>query len=124
MTFSGAVFYLFPGPLARLYTGDAEVLAIAVLLIPIAAGFQIFDGIQNVAFGILRGAGDVRMPMAITGIGLWLCGLPIGVTLAFNYDMGAPGIWIGLVIGLGVMSVLLIWRVRVIIRRGVEAVAA
>jgi MATE family multidrug resistance protein len=124
MTVTGAVFYFFPEPLARLYTGDEEVLAIAVLLIPIAAGFQIFDGIQNVAFGILRGAGDVRMPMAITGIGLWLCGLPAGVILAFNYDMGAPGIWVGLVIGLGVMSALLIWRVRVIIRRGVEAVAA
>jgi MATE family multidrug resistance protein len=124
MLCSGFVFYNFPEALAQLYTRDADVLGIAVLLLPIAAAFQIFDGIQNVAFGILRGAGDVRMPIVITGVGLWLCGLPAGMVLAFHYDKGASGVWMGLVIGLGIMSVLLIWRVHTIIRRGVVAVAA
>jgi MATE family multidrug resistance protein len=117
MSFSAVAFTFIPGPLARIYTADTDVLAIAIILIPIAAAFQLFDGIQNVAFGILRGAGDVRVPMGITGIGLWLCGLPLGLLLAFHYDMRAPGIWMGLVLGLGIMSVLLVWRVRVIIRR-------
>jgi MATE family multidrug resistance protein len=53
-----------------------------------------------------------------------LCGLPAGMVLAFHYDKGASGVWMGLVIGLGIMSVLLIWRVHTIIRRGVVAVAA
>ena len=121
MTFSACAFALAPEFLAGIYTSDADVLAIATVLIPIAAAFQLFDGLQNVAFGILRGAGDVRVPMGITGIGLWGCGLPFGAYLAFSQDKGAAGIWTGIVLGLGIMSVLLVLRIRVILKRGVQA---
>jgi len=124
MSVSAILFFTIPEPLARIYNDEQDVLDIATILIPIAAAFQLFDGIQNVAFGILRGVGDVRVPVGITGIGLWLVGLPFGGLLAFHFEMGAPGVWVGLVVGLGLMSVLLVWRVRVMSRRDVLGAAA
>ena len=119
MIVSAGAFFFFPEELARVYTQDKEVLAIATVLIPIAAAFQLFDGLQNVAFGVLQGVGDVRVPMGITAIGLWLCGLPFGAWLAFQKDWGAPGVWTGLALGLAIMSMLLIWRIQVVAKRGV-----
>lgn len=119
MSASALAFFFLPETLAGAYTGDRDVLDVAVLLIPIAAAFQLFDGLQNVAFGILRGVGDVRVPVGITAIGLWSLGLPFGAWLAFRQDLGAPGIWVGLAIGLAIMSILLIWRIRILLRRGV-----
>ena len=119
MSASAVAFYFLPETLAGAYTSDRDVLDVAVLLIPIAAAFQLFDGLQNVAFGILRGVGDVRVPVGITAIGLWSFGLPFGAWLAFRQDWGAPGVWVGLAVGLAVMSGLLIWRIQVLLKRGV-----
>ncbi|MEE8526178.1 MAG: MATE family efflux transporter [Thermoanaerobaculia bacterium] len=113
MTVSAAAFWLFPRYLARLFTDEAGVIEVAVVLIPIAALFQIFDGLQVVAFGALRGAGDTRFPAALALIGFWLLGLPLGLLLAYRADLGPRGLWWGFTIGLGAVAVLLIWRLLV-----------
>lgn len=112
MCLSALVFLTVPGLLARVYTTDAPVIAIAAVLIPIAGVFQVFDGIQVVAIGVLRGVGDTRAPMIIAAIGYWLIGLPVSALLGFGLDLGAAGLWWGLVVGLAIVAVTLLVRVR------------
>jgi multidrug resistance protein, MATE family len=108
-----AVFMLtLPGLFARLYTGDPDVLALAVALIPIAGVFQVFDGVQVTALGALRGIADTRTPMLIALLGYWMLGMPFGAWLAFSVGMGARGVWWGAVVGLASVALMLLWRVR------------
>jgi MATE family multidrug resistance protein len=101
-----------PAFLAGLYTPDALVLALAATLLPIAGVFQVFDGLQVVSIGLLRGLGDTRMPMIINVIGFWCIGMPVSLWLGFGLDYGAVGLWWGLVVGLGVVALFLIARLR------------
>jgi MATE family multidrug resistance protein len=112
MALTGAVFLALPVPLARLYTRDLDVIAVAVLLIRIAGVFQIFDGLQVVAAGILRGLGDTRAPMLVCLLGYWLLGIPLSAYLGFVARQGPTGLWWGLVLGLGVVATLLLLRLR------------
>jgi len=114
---SAAVMLLLPAAIAGLYTDLGPVLTLATALIPIAGAFQVFDGIQVVSAGTLRGLGDTRVPMLIGLVGFWLIGLPVSVTLAFGAGLGPLGLWWGLVAGLGAVAVLLLARVRVRFRR-------
>ncbi len=111
MVLTGALFIGLPGPLAAAYTSVPEVLAFAVIFIPIAGFFQVFDGIQVVSAGILRGMGDTRAPVVINLLGFWLLGMPISLALAFKTDLGPAGLWWGLVAGLGVVAVFLLLRI-------------
>src|SRR5207244_6758304 len=101
-----------PSFLARIYTSDVGVAAIAAMLIPIAGVFQVFDGIQVVSIGILRGTGDTRMPMVINIVGFWLMGLPVSWWLGFHLKHGPAGLWWGLTLGLVVVSAFLLLGVR------------
>ena len=101
-----------PGVIAAAYTNQAAVAEIAAALIPIAGVFQLFDGIQAVSAGVLRGLGDTRAPSVINLAGFWLCGLPISIALAFHTPLGPLGLWWGLVAGLAVVAALLTLRVR------------
>jgi len=101
-----------PGLIAAAYTNQPDVAAIAAVLIPIAGVFQLFDGIQAVSAGVLRGLGDTRAPFLINLAGFWLCGLPVSVALAFRTPLRALGLWWGLVAGLAVVATLLALRVR------------
>jgi MATE family, multidrug efflux pump len=112
MAGTAAVFLTFPGALARLYSRDLEVVAIAGALIPIAGVFQVFDGLQVVAAGVLRGVGDTRGPMLINLLGYWVLGLPLSVYLGFRAALGPVGLWWGLVLGLAVVATSLLIRVR------------
>ena len=112
MLCTAALFILTPEPLAALYTRDGMVLALAALLLPLAGLFQVFDGLQVVAIGLLRGLGDTRMPMIVNVIGFWCIGIPVSLWLGFGLDYGAVGLWWGLVVGLIVVAVFLIARVR------------
>ncbi len=100
-----------PALLARAYTSEPAVVALAVALIPIAGFFQVFDGIQVVAIGVLRGLGDTTAPMLVNILGFWLIGMPVSLWLAFHVDAGPEGLWWGLVAGLIVVAVLLLARV-------------
>ena len=95
MLCTGALFILAPEPLAGLYTRDAMVLALAALLLPLAGVFQVFDGLQVVAIGLLRGLGDTRMPMIVNVIGFWCIGMPVSLWLGFGLGYGAVGLVVG-----------------------------
>jgi MATE family multidrug resistance protein len=105
------MFAAAPGPLSRLYTRDPAVLAMAAILLPIAAVFQVFDGVQVVGAGILRGAADTTFPAALALVGFWIVGLPAGWALAFTAGQGARGLWWGLTAGLAVVALLLVARI-------------
>ena len=116
---SSAVLALFPSALAQLYTREVEVVAMAALLLPIAAAFQLFDGVQAVTFGVLRGAGDTRMPALANLIGYWILGLPTAWWLGVRAGPAPRWVWGGLVIGLVVVATLLLLRLTWILRRPV-----
>lgn len=105
------LFALLPEPLARLYTHDREVIAVVALLLPIGAVFQVFDGIQVVGAGILRGAADTAFPAGLALIGFWVLGLPAGWYLAYPAGQGAAGLWWGMTVGLAAVSLLLVGRI-------------
>lgn len=109
---SGALFLSAPRLCARIITDDEATIAVAVSLLPIAGFFQIFDGLQAIAAGILRGAADTRIPAFIALIGYWGCGLPIGIALSGVESLGIRGYWWGLCIGLGAAAALLVARIR------------
>ncbi len=109
MICAAAAFLLLPGPILRVYTHDPALLATGAGLLAIAALFQLFDGIQTVATGALRGFGNTRSAMLINLAGYWLLGLPAGYALCFHYGLGIYGLWWGLTIALIVISLALIW---------------
>lgn len=112
MAFAAAAFGFFPRALAGIFIADPETLSIAASLIAIAALFQIFDGIQAVATGVLRGTADTRVPMLLHLGGFWAVGAPVGLFLALKTSLGPRGVWWGYVAGLAVVAVLQLWRVR------------
>jgi MATE family multidrug resistance protein len=113
MASSAIVMLTLPGPIANLFTEETEVIVVAALLIPIAGVFQVFDGIQVVATGVLRGVGDTRSPMIVSLVGFWLIGLPISIYLGFRTPAGPRGLWWGLVAGLAVVAIFLLIRIRI-----------
>jgi MATE family multidrug resistance protein len=122
MCVSALAFRIFPVALARAYTGDAPVIALAATLIPIAGVFQVFDGLQAVAAGVLRGIGDTHAPAIINVVGFWLIGLPVSWVLTFRYGGGAVGFWWGIVVGLAAVALILLARVRVRLGREMRRV--
>ena len=112
MSASALVMLLAPLSLARIYTTDPGVAALAASLIPIAGVFQVFDGIQVVSIGILRGVADTRAPMVVNVLGFWLVGLPVSAALGFAAGGGPRGLWWGLTVGLMLVALILAWRVR------------
>ncbi len=113
MVFFGATFLTVPDMLARIYSSDAMVVGLAATLIPVAGIFQVFDGLQAVASGALRGVGDTMAPMAVNLVGFWLIGLPISLYLGFRAGLGPLGLWWGMAAGLAAVSLFLLVRVRV-----------
>jgi len=110
MMCAGVVFLVAPGPLIKLYTSDPQVLALGPPLLLIAAAFQIFDGIQTVSTGALRGLGETRVPMYANLVGYWVLGLPLGFILCFMLKWGVYGMWIGLTLSLVVIASTLLLR--------------
>lgn len=112
MALSAIVLLALPNALAHLFTDDPAVVAVAASLIPIAGVFQVFDGTQGVSSGILRGAGDTRIPMLINMTGYAVIGLPLGAWWCLGAGYGAAGMWWALVVALVATAALLGWRVH------------
>jgi MATE family multidrug resistance protein len=113
MSFAAAVFTLAPRLVMRAFTDDEAVIATGISLLLVAAVFQLFDGLQVVAAGILRGSGETRVAMVTALIGYWVIGLPVGYALCFTGRMGVQGLWIGLSVGLIVVALVLVaWWTR------------
>jgi MATE family multidrug resistance protein len=100
MTVSALMYAFIPYWLMRPFTTDAEVVRIGIGLFLVAAVFQLFDGLQTVTTGALRGLGNTKTPMLANLIGHWLIGLPLAYVLCFKSGLGAQGLWIGLAAGL------------------------
>ncbi len=114
MSCAGLIFVTASGWIARLFTPDPRVIQIGANLLLVAAAFQLFDGLQTVATGALRGTGDTRTPMLANLVAYWFIGLPLGAVLCFHFRWGALGIWIGLCLGLIIIgsALLVAWHRR------------
>jgi MATE family multidrug resistance protein len=114
MTCTGLAFVTASKQIARLFSPDPAVIRVGATLLLVAAAFQLFDGLQTVATGALRGSGNTRTPMLANLIAYWFIGLPFGYVLCFRFGLGALGIWIGLCIGLMIIgsALLFTWHKR------------
>jgi len=115
MSATALLFVLAPRVLIGAFTTDAGVLAIGSSLLLVAAVFQLFDGIQGVATGVLRGLGDTRTAMLWNLVAHWFIGLPFGYALCFAFGVGVAGLWWGLSTGLIICGVALsiVWTRRI-----------
>jgi MATE family multidrug resistance protein len=114
MSVSAALFALMRWQLPALYTSDPTLIALAASILPIAAAFQIFDGVQVAGCGVLRGMGRTLPAAWLNMLGYWVIALPLGAWLALSRGWGLSGIWLGLLIGLATVACgLVLWlRVR------------
>lgn len=110
-------FILFRHWLPLMFTSDEAVLAVAAQLFVMAAIYQIPDGLQTIALGVLRGMQDVRVTMNYAFVAYIVINLPVGYLCAFTLGLGAPGLWIGFIVGLTVAAILFITRYRRAARR-------
>ncbi|MCL4845906.1 MAG: MATE family efflux transporter [Acidobacteria bacterium] len=110
-----AVFVTVPHWLLMVFTRDSGVIAVGTRLLFVAAIFQLFDGLQAVATGVLRGVGETRTPMLWNLAGHWGFGLPVGYSLCFVAGWGVIGLWIGLSVGLILVGsvLVLVWAKHV-----------
>jgi len=114
MCCAGMVFLLIPRLILSPFTTDTTLLTLSATLLAIAAVFQLFDGLQVVSTGILRGLGDTRTPMLANLLAHWGLGLPVAYVLGITLNRGVIGLWIGLSVGLVAAGLILlgIWRYR------------
>ena len=115
MGLSASMMWAFPRELAGLFLdvndpGAPQVLDLAARFLVVAALFQLFDGAQVIGSAMLRGLQDTRVPMLFAAFGYWVAGLGSGYVLAFHAGLQGLGIWIGFALGLGVVSILMLWR--------------
>jgi MATE family multidrug resistance protein len=123
MVLSACVLLALPVVFASAYTSVPGVVAVAALLIPIAGVFQVFDGLQVVSAGVLRGAGDTRAPLVSNVLGFWLVGMPVSLWLGFRVGLGVVGLWWGFVAGLAAVAAFLVLRVRALLSRPVARIS-
>ena len=107
---SATIYYCFPEFIASLFSSQLDVIAETVVLLQIAAVFQLFDGGQAIASGALRGAGDTRWAFGVNFVAHWAFGLPFAIIMGFYFDRGATGMWWGITLGLGIAAVGLMLR--------------
>jgi multidrug resistance protein, MATE family len=121
MLLTAIVYWTAPRAVASLYLdvadpANADVIAMAVSFLRIAALFQVVDGLQVTVIGALRGLKDTRVPMIITLVSYWVVGIGMGVTLAFGAGLAGRGLWFGLLAGLGVAAIALLGRYASLVR--------
>jgi MATE family multidrug resistance protein len=110
MALMAVLFLVVPRPIIYIWTRDPQVVSLGAHILAIVAGFQIFDGIQTVSTGALRGLGETRFPMLMNFMGYWVLGLPLGAVLCFEWKWGLAGLWTGLTLSLIVIAVWLCLR--------------
>jgi multidrug resistance protein, MATE family len=119
MGFFALIFVLFNRALPSLFSTDESILSLSADLLIIAAFFQMFDGLQVVSIGILRGMEDVKFPTYITLLGYWILALPLAYFLGFTLNLQVIGIWYALSFSLVFVGIALYLRFRFLIRKGV-----
>ena len=117
MTFSAFVFVVFRAELPRLFTTDSAVIALSATILPVAAAFQISDGAQGVAGGVLRGLGRPDATAVVHLFGFYAIALPAAYFFGIRGGAGLFGVWVALAAGLTVVAaLLLVWVARTIRR--------
>ena len=111
MSVFAVVFMLSGTSIAGWFVQDSRVVLLTSQLLIVAGIFQIFDGIQVVSSGALRGFEDTRMPMFIGILSYWIVALPVSWFAGFSLGWGARGVWVGFVVGLAVAAAALLTRV-------------
>lgn len=111
------LFVVFRHHLPEAFTKNGNVQAMAAMLLLFAAIFQISDSTQAIGAGLLRGIKDVNKPTLLIGIAYWIIGIPVGYFLAFHLNMGASGMWTGLILGLSFASLFLLTRFLRMVKR-------
>ncbi|PIE82594.1 MAG: MATE family efflux transporter [Cardiobacteriales bacterium] len=106
MLCSAIMMLLFGDYIANFYSDDAQIIPIAEGILGVVAIFQIFDGIQVSAAGVLRGMHDTKIAMIYAFIGYWLLGFPLGLFFAYVLGYGIYGLWSGIACGLFVNATL------------------
>jgi MATE family multidrug resistance protein len=109
MVIAASTFVLIPRQLIGWFSQDPSVLSVGTSLLLLMAVFQLFDGLQGVITGTLRGIGDTRTPMVVNLVAHWMLGLPISYLLCFVIGWGVYGLWVGLSLGLIVTGIILFW---------------
>lgn len=123
MSCSALGFALLRFQLPRLYSTDAQVVAIGAQILPLAAAFQLFDGLQVVAGGMLRGMGRPDAAALANLLGYYVVALPLAYLAGFSWQHGLPGIWMALAVGLMVVaSALLAWVRRTMRQKDLSAI--
>ena len=107
--------FTVPAQIIGLFTHEPAVVTLGISLLFVAALFRLFDGLQGVTTGVLRGLGDTRTAMVSNVAAHWLLGLPVGYLLCFVVGWGVTGLWIGLSLGLVVVGLVLVatWASRI-----------
>ncbi len=108
--FCALFFAIFSNVLPGFFTKEPEVMKLSALLLLFAAVFQISDSTQAIGAGLLRGIKDVKKPTWLIGIAYWVIGIPVGYFCAVFFNLGAVGMWLGLILGLTFSSLFLISR--------------
>lgn len=112
MIVTGLLMGVFARAIMKLFTDDAATVEGGIVLMRIAALFQVWDGLQAIGTGVLRGFGDSRTSMLANLVGHWMIGLPVGIFLGFQLHFGIAGIWSGLSIGLALVAIALVVDIR------------
>jgi MATE family multidrug resistance protein len=112
MSLMGICFILFRNLIPMMFTSDPEVINLASVLLVVGAFFQVFDGVQVVLLGALRGITDVRIPMFIAFFSYIVVSLPVSYVFAFVFNFGYSGVWFGFVCGLATAAVLFSFRLK------------
>jgi MATE family multidrug resistance protein len=115
---AAALFLSTAERLIGLYTADLALIATGAGLLRIGGVFQLFDGLQNVGMGMLRGVLDTRVPFLAAFLSYWAVGVCSSYELAFRRHLGPQGVWYGMVLGLGCAAILHQWRFQVITSKG------
>lgn len=110
MACAAIAFLLAPHAILIIYTNQEAVVEMGVPLLALAAAFQVFDGIQTISTGALRGLGETRMPMIANFAGYWVFGLPLGYVLCFWRGRGIFGLWTGLTLALIFIALVLLFQ--------------
>jgi multidrug resistance protein, MATE family len=112
---AAVLLWTVPESIVRIYSGDRQVIRVGVVMLAIAAFFELGDGSQVVATGALRGIGDTRTPMLANLLFYWGVGLPVSWLFCFRFGWGAPGLWLGLCAALLLIggTLIAVWRQRI-----------
>ncbi|WP_371170786.1 MATE family efflux transporter [Aliiroseovarius sp. 2305UL8-7] len=118
LIFGGLTIFLFlgiPEPMIKLFLNPnevrtTEIVALGTLLLIVAGLFQLADGAQAIAMGLLRGVQDTRVPMIIAALSYWGVGIAMSYVLGIKLGYGAVGVWIGLLLGLTCAGIFMSWR--------------